>query len=244
MLAYAPLLQGIARPHVVHDTVTPILHDTVRVLVHDTTFVLQSDKLRWTDVASLALTFGLVVAAVVAIGVEIWRERVRQREEAQDQAAVASTLLEETRRVRSELGPPPPKAGVVALPKSGTVPKVHPWVQGIITKIALTNAAIVGEFLRLDRALHNCRVACQEVERAQAAQEQAFALRDKIAGTYKGTDVNVAEEISDYTTANRDAQIAAQNVGTVLGLADLAYAGCHRTLDRLETLLKPIAGVP
>jgi hypothetical protein len=57
------------------------VHDTVRILVHDTTFVLQPDNLRLTDWISVALTFGLVFAAFATIGVEIWREKRRRRED-------------------------------------------------------------------------------------------------------------------------------------------------------------------
>src|SRR5712692_997469 len=45
-----------------------------------------------------------------------------------DQVAVARTLLEETKRIRSELGPVPPGGGLAPLPQPGAVPHVHPWV--------------------------------------------------------------------------------------------------------------------
>jgi len=64
--------------------------------------------------------------------------------------------------------------GVVALPLSGAVPAVHPWVQRVIPKIALANAAIVAEFLALEGigAIHNT------VERVR----KSLNLRLHIAG--------------------------------------------------------------
>lgn len=52
--------------------------DTVSMV--DTVVVVRDTGVTWTDLAGLALTFGLICVAAVAIGIEIVRERRRVRE--------------------------------------------------------------------------------------------------------------------------------------------------------------------
>jgi hypothetical protein len=71
---------------------------------------------------------------------------------------LAATLLEETHRIRAELGQRPDPDGGYGQDLYGvTVPTVHPWIQTLIPGIGLTDARIVGLFLKLSADLDHYR---------------------------------------------------------------------------------------
>ncbi len=156
-----------------------------------------------------------------------------------DQVAVARTLMEEVKRIRRGLGPHP-NGGVTPLPNADAVPLVHHWVHPVIPQIAQTDAKIVGEFMTLDLQLYNCKVACEELQKARAKKDDVLERRDGLGEVYKNTTVKPDKEITEYMQLSQGAIVAEQNVSTALGLADIAYRTCHGTLDRLAKLLTPL----
>src|SRR5205807_4034317 len=145
------------------------------------------------------------------------------------QRAVAAALLQEVQRIRTELGPRPSNerslqgTGLRLMVGGGIVPQVHRWLEPVIPRVAESDPAVVGLFLRLDRDLHNYRVTVRRVE--QARRDLADKERIKAAAR--------AHELTPSLEAQQALKVADENVGRRLTDAELAYQACHRELERL-----------
>jgi hypothetical protein len=161
----------------------------------------------------------------------------------EDQAAVARTLLEEVKRIHTELGPPPQRG----VPVLGQVaPRLTAWLQPVIPKIAPSSAAAVGAFMTLERSLKNYESALRNFRTGCDKRDEAMETRDSLYGSYaaeaRKPGASKPEEVGTYMEASRRAELAEQAVGQALDLADTRWRDCDSDLRKLEELLKPITG--
>jgi len=139
----------------------------------------------WLNENGIAVqAIATVVVVVVTIAYVVLTSRIAKA--ARDQAnhlleaarsnrrSVAAALLEEVRRIRSELGPRPDEDDIVAAVGGSVPPSVHPRFHTVIPQVAESDAGIVGLFLVLDRDLHNYRVELD----ALGAARQVYLVED------------------------------------------------------------------
>lgn len=197
------------------------------------------------------------VAALVSLGVMVWLARLtaqyvrytdhiakatRDQVDAilgaaqQRRKSVVAALLEETSRVRGELGPPPADDVQPIVPRGSMVPSIHPWMQPIIPEVSDADPQIVGLFLTLDRDLLNCATVHKELAAAQDALAKVEKELEVHQGVYKnsGTDPTTLHRWGELQHAIKTAD---QNVDRVLRLATSMYGKCHKDLDALEMRL-------
>jgi hypothetical protein len=158
----------------------------------------------------------------------------------ENQVAIARALLEDVRRIRGELGPRPDGQNVPPLQEM-IVPRVHPWLHPIIPQIALSDAAVVGAFMALERGLDNFDSALAGFHSTRVKQDETLRQRDDLFGLYQ-TAGTKPETVTAYLELSHAADIGEQNLRTALRLAETTYRMCHSELDKIEGLLKPIAG--
>jgi hypothetical protein len=165
----------------------------------------------------------------------------------ESQVAIARTLLEDVKRIRGELGPRPEGETVPPLADI-VVPRVHSWLHPVIPQIALSNAAVVGAFMALERCLENFDVALEAFTSARNKRDEVMSVRDSLYHMYdveaKKPGASKPEEVGTYLEASHDAEVAEQNVRTAMNLAAIRYRTCHAQLDNLEGLLGPLATLP
>lgn len=195
------------------------------------------------------------IASLVTVGAMVWlarltrryveatdviaRESQRQVEEllaagGRNQRALAGTVREEVKRIRSELGPAPGFEEFVVPHTGFVVPTVHRWLAPLIPQIGHTNAAVVGFFLRLERELHNYRLAARDVGRAQ---RQLVEKQEALAAVDGRQDL---AEMAKWGEVSAAVAAAENDVISKNGRADVLVRVCHGTLDRIEEALDKV----
>jgi hypothetical protein len=163
----------------------------------------------------------------------------------QHQVGVARTLLEDTKRIRLQLGPPAAAEGVPALPSPGGVPRVHTWVHDIIPDIAVSDAAVVGRFMALDEWLEELKRWVGSLESIRAQRDKAIDARDGLWEIYnreaQTRGASKPEDVGVYMEQSDRVELLEQQVRSALAFADAAHRECHNQLDEIARLLAPIA---
>jgi hypothetical protein len=95
--------------------------------------------------------------------------------------------------------------------------------------------------MALERGLENFDSALAGFHSTRLKRDDTLKQRDDLFGMYQ-TAGTKPETVEGYMTLSHDADIAEQNLRTALRLAETTYGICHSELDKLEGLLKPIAG--
>ena len=90
---------------------------------------------------------------------------------------IARNLIQETRRIRDELGKRPGTIVFLGGQDAFAVPSIHPWMQTLVPEAALIHGDIVGDFMRLDRELHNLAIV-------RGWYQEAVKLCDVMPATY------------------------------------------------------------
>jgi len=71
---------------------------------------------------------------------------------------IARNLMQETHRIRDELGKRPDTIVFLGGQDAFAVPSIHPWMQTLVPEAALIHGDVVGDFMRLDRELHDLAI--------------------------------------------------------------------------------------
>jgi hypothetical protein len=215
--------------------------------------------------ASIAPAWIQAVAAIVSLGVTWWLARLTARyvrttediantsrsqvEQAlalarSNQIGAARALLEESRRIRSELGELPDQSIPPMVGGSGIVPTIHPWFHSVIPTIAQTDSEIVGLFLKLDRSLHNHGVMMNGLAKAEesaaVANERLKRAEDLHHDVSTALAVGLEKELEDFVRVRGEASVAERNLLQAQSTAEVTYAGCIQTLDTIASRLAMI----
>ncbi len=203
--------------------------------------------------AILSLIVTGVLARLTAKYVRLTEQIARASEQQVNQAirlaktnqiSVARALLEESERIRSELGDAPDDALPLMIGGGALVPTVHAWMHPIIPAVAQLDAAIVGLFLKLDRDLHNYDVASRQLRVCEIKATEARETAERVDRICERRDENLAidleAELSDQFAAKHAVDVTKHNEKHALQIARITYRGAHRTLDEIQERLGTI----
>lgn len=114
------------------------------------------------------------------------------------QRKIARNLLQETRRIRDELGKHPDHILLRGGHDVFQVPRVHQWMQALVPEAALIHGDVVGNFMRLDRELHNLTIVREryvESIRVRDAVQSECAAESEETARCEGRNVGKATRL-------------------------------------------------
>jgi len=164
-----------------------------------------SNTIQWVN-----LVWGAVLGAVIGfLGARAtaWRDRRIQLQK------IARSLMQETHRIRDELGKRPDTIVFLGGEDLFAIRSIHPWMQALVPEASLIHADVVGDFLRLDCDLHNLAVVrgwYVEFVKVLGAMPATYGVESK---KHRDAKAVAAEKRVEFAEANA-------NVVALLGRID------------------------
>lgn len=189
------------------------------------------------------ITLIAALSSILSFSAGLWASTYLQdRGTRQRHLGLVRALLAEVRRIRRESGGQ--SGAYVPITVFGmrpSVPGLSPWVQSVLTDIALTSPVVVEKFLNLELHLDNLR----KFDRVQTAvDQQGPAKKEAVNAAEEAYEKAPLENLSDAMVKVFKAKQQVERHERNAELADFtferAFKDVQTTLNELDTILSKL----